>query len=68
MVRGMRAVARVLMAAYKRRLRAIVKVAPARVSEENLSTSEHIGDNARCYGWARTEQQCCGSKGRRPLA
>jgi len=32
------------MAAYKRRLRAIVKVAPARVSEEILSASEHIGD------------------------
>jgi hypothetical protein len=29
------------MAAYKRRLRAIVKVVPAWVSEEILSTSEH---------------------------
>jgi len=39
-----RALARLLMAAYKRRLRAIVKVAPAWVSEEILSASEHIGD------------------------
>ena len=44
MVRGTRALARVLMAAYKRRLRAIVKVAPAWVGEEILSASEHIGD------------------------
>jgi hypothetical protein len=35
-----RALARLLMAAYKRRLRAIVKVTPAWVSEEMLSTSE----------------------------
>jgi len=33
-----------LLAAYKRRLRAIVKVAPAWVSEEILSASERIGD------------------------
>ena len=39
-----RALARLLMAAYKRRLRAIVKVAPAWVSEEILSASERIGD------------------------
>jgi len=32
------------MAAYKRRLRAIVKVAPAWVTEEILSASERIGD------------------------
>jgi hypothetical protein len=32
------------MAAYKRRLRAIVKVAPAWVSDEILSASERIGD------------------------
>jgi hypothetical protein len=35
-----RALARLLMAAYKRRLRAIVAAAPAWVSEEMLSTSE----------------------------
>jgi len=35
---------RLLLAAYKRRLRAIVKVAPAWVSEEILSASEWIGD------------------------
>jgi hypothetical protein len=37
-----RALARLLMAAYKRRLRGIVKLAPAWVSEEILSASEHI--------------------------
>jgi hypothetical protein len=36
-----RALARLLMAAYKRRLRAIVKVVPTWVSEEMLSPSEH---------------------------
>jgi hypothetical protein len=35
-----RALARLLMPAYKRRLRAIVKVVPTWVSEEMLSTSE----------------------------
>jgi hypothetical protein len=35
-----RALARLLMAAYKRRLRAIVKVVPTWVSEEMLSASE----------------------------
>jgi len=39
-----RALLRLLMAAYKCRLRAIVKVAPAWVSEENLSASERIED------------------------
>ena len=39
-----RALERLLMAAYKRRLRAIVKVAPTWVSEEILSVSERIGD------------------------
>jgi hypothetical protein len=34
------ALARLLMAAYKRRLRAIVKVVPTWVSEEMLSASE----------------------------
>ena len=37
-------VARLLLVVYKRRLRAIVKVAPAWVSEEILSASEKIGD------------------------
>jgi hypothetical protein len=35
-----RALARLLMAAYKRRLRGVVKLAPTWVSEEMLSTSE----------------------------
>jgi len=35
-----RALARLLIAAYKRRLRAVVKVVPTWVSEEILSTSE----------------------------
>lgn len=39
-----------LMAAYKRRLRAIVKVVPAWVSEEILSISERIGDK-RAIRW-----------------
>ena len=37
--------ARLLMAAYKRRLRGIVAAAPTWVSEEILSASEHIGDD-----------------------
>jgi hypothetical protein len=45
-----RTLARLLMAAYKRRLRAIVKVAPAWVSEDILSASEHIG-NERAVLW-----------------
>jgi len=36
--------ARLLMAAYKRRRRAIVKVAPTWASQEILSASERIGD------------------------
>jgi len=40
-----RALACLLMAAYKRRLRGIVKLAPAWVSEETLSASECIGDD-----------------------
>ena len=39
-----RALPRLLMAAYKRRRRAIVKVAPTWVSQEMLSASERIGD------------------------
>jgi len=39
-----RALARLLMAAYKRCPRAIVKVAPTWVSGENLSATERIGD------------------------
>ena len=37
-----RTLARLLLVAYKRRLRAIVGVAPAWVSEEILSASRHI--------------------------
>jgi hypothetical protein len=33
------------MAAYKRRLRGIIELAPAGVSEEILSASEYIGDD-----------------------
>jgi hypothetical protein len=40
-----RALARLLMAAYRRRLRAIVRVVPTWVSEEILSASEHIRDD-----------------------
>ncbi len=40
-----RVLARLLMAAYKRRLRAIVEAAPAWVSEEILSASERIRDD-----------------------
>ena len=40
-----RALARLLMAAYKRRPRGIVKLAPAWVSEEILNASQHIGDD-----------------------
>ena len=39
-----RALARLLLAAYKRRLPAIVEAAPSWVSEELLSASEHTGD------------------------
>ncbi len=39
------ALAGLLLADYKRRLRAIVEAAPAWVSEEILSASERIGDD-----------------------
>ena len=39
-----RKLARLLLYVYKRRLRGIVEAAPAWVSEEILSASEHIGD------------------------
>jgi hypothetical protein len=39
-----RVLARLLMAAYKRCLRAIVEPAPAWVGQEVQSASEHIGD------------------------
>ena len=39
-----RALARLLMAAYKRRLRAIVADVPSWVTEEILSVSENISD------------------------
>jgi hypothetical protein len=45
-----RALARLLMAAYKRRLRAIVKAVPAWVSDEIPSASEHIPAGVRRYG------------------
>ena len=34
-----------LLAGYKRRLRAIIEVVPDWVAEEILSASEHIGDD-----------------------
>jgi hypothetical protein len=40
------------MTAYKRRLHGIVKLAPAWVSEEVLSASEHIGED-RAVLWMR---------------
>ena len=43
-----RALARLLMAADKRRLRAIVAAAPSSVGEEILSASEAIGDKQPC--------------------
>jgi len=36
---------------YKRRLRAIVAAAPAWMTEEILSTSEHIGDDGAVLLW-----------------
>ena len=39
------AIAGLLQAAYKRRLRAIIAAAPAWVGEEILSASERIGDD-----------------------
>jgi hypothetical protein len=39
-----RALARLLLAAYKRHLRAIVRVVPTWVSEYTLSASDRIGD------------------------
>ena len=40
-----RAAARLLLYAYKRRLRRVVEAAPAWMVEEILSASEHIGDD-----------------------
>lgn len=40
-----RAIAGLLMAVYKRRLRAIIAAAPAWVGEEILGVSEHLGDD-----------------------
>ena len=40
-----RALARLLMAAYRRRLRGIGEAAPAWVAEEILNASEHVGDD-----------------------
>jgi hypothetical protein len=44
------ALAGLLQAAYKRRLRAVVETAPSWVTEEILSASERIGD-ARAALW-----------------
>jgi hypothetical protein len=49
-----RALAHLLMAAYKRRLRGIVKLAPAWVSEEILRLSECIGDR-RAMVWMHAQ-------------
>ena len=48
-----RALARLLQAAYKRRLRAIVAVAPSWVTEEILSASERIGDDRAVLWFGR---------------
>ena len=40
-----RAIAGLLTAAYKRRLKAIVAAAPSWVGEQILSASEHVGDD-----------------------
>ena len=40
-----RVLARMLLAGYKRRLRAIIEAVPDRVAEEILSASERIGDD-----------------------
>jgi hypothetical protein len=48
-----RALARLLIAAYKRRLRAIVKVVPTWVSEEIPSASERIGDDRAVLGMSK---------------
>lgn len=50
--------ARLLQAAYKRRLRGVVAAAPSWVTEEILSASQHIGDD-RAVVWMR-ERQCKG--------
>ena len=55
-----RTMARLLMAAYKRRLRAIVEAVPEWVAEEILSASERIGDRraalwlSRNWAWTNT--------------
>jgi hypothetical protein len=46
-----RALARLLMSAYKRRLRAVVRVVPTWVSEEILSASKHIRED-RAVLWS----------------
>ena len=47
-----RAIAGLLLAAYKRRLRAVVAVAPAWVVEEILSASEQIGSSGWPVWWS----------------
>jgi hypothetical protein len=49
-----RALARLLIATYKRRLRATLAVAPAWVSEEILSASECMGDRRAGRGMRST--------------
>ena len=48
-----RAIAGLLSAGYKQRLRAIVAAAPSWVSEEILSASEHIGDDRAVVGFGK---------------
>ena len=48
-----RALARLLMAAYKRRLRAIVRVSPTCVSEEIPSASKQVSSRGTRYGRIR---------------
>ncbi len=48
-----RALVGLLQAAYKRRLRGIVEVAPSWVTEEILSTSERIGSDRTVLWFGR---------------
>jgi len=53
-----RAAARPLLYAYKRRLRAIVKVVPTWVSEEILSASEHIREDRAVLRMSNNGETC----------
>ena len=57
-----RVLARLLQAAYKRRIRPIVETVPAWVSEEMLSASERIGDR-RAVLWM--SKNCAQARWRR---